>query len=711
MTLIQKVVKHYNPKYDGSEKIVCPFHSDNTPSLVLYLDQNTFYCFGCGAGNSAIDYVALSEGYDPKELNGQDFKDMRDKTMSILELTYDQYNEEKSKVSEAVQTVDNLPAMTDEEVRAFMGSANKVINGNKVSWFQGLGYRGIKDEYLKKFGHVTKKDDQGNVISRHYPESNMRGKVAGFKCRNHPKDFRYGNVGNTGGKNQLSGQMIFQGNQKYLLIVGGEEDKVAAYQMLEDNRNGRTTAAEVHVVSPTCGENSAAMQVARNRDFCDRYEQIIIGMDNDEAGIKAAAEIAAVLPREKVKVATWSGKDPNKMLLDGHTLNFCRDFYNARPLVSSGIMESSGLMDSVEEELTRPRIPLPPEWKPVEDAMKGGIRQGSIVNIIGDTSVGKSTLVNRLDYFWMFNAPEKVGVASLEATAGQYTIDMISLHLEKNLLWMGEGSNILEYIKRPDIEAKYADLLTNEYGQPRFSILDERDGDIKTLEKQIEKLIHVHGCKIIVIDVLTDILRGTSSDLQEDHMKWQKQIVKTGITIINVLHTRKPQASDGTWRKATEYDALGSSTFVQSAAYNIVISRNKMATCPIEKNTTHVDMPKCRGGETGEIMKLFYDVETRTQVDLDKWLSGSAQRATSQERVTPSVKQSYVDAPAALDVGNLQSMDMPAHMVDDVPPISNEEYAAILMDEELSSINPVQTTNVVKEELTTELHTGDGCPF
>lgn len=716
--MIEKVVKHYHPEYDGEDKIVCPFHPDNTPSLVVYKETSTFHCFGCGAGSSAIDFVAMSQELDPKELSGEEFKRVKKQTLEIVGLSEEQFKEKLEKGTDSVSSIDNNPAMSDEEVRAFMGSANKIINGKKVSWFMGLGYRGIKDEYLKKYGHVTKKDDDGNVISRHYPESNMRGKIAGFKCRNHPKDFRYGNVGNTGGKNQLSGQMIFSGNQKYLLIVGGEEDKVAAYQMLEDNRNGRPNIAEVHVVSSTCGENSAAAQVARNRDFCDRYEQIIIGMDNDEAGIAAAQAIAAVLPREKVKIATWSGKDPNKMLLDNNTQAFCRDFYNARALVSSGIVESSGLMDFVEEELLRPRIPLPQEWKPVQDAMKGGIRQGSIVNIIGDTSVGKSTLVNWLNYFWMFNAPEKVGVASLEATAGQYTLDMISLHLEKNLLWMGEGANILEYIKRPNIQAQYADLLSDEYGQPRFSILDERDGDIKMLEKQIEKLIHQHGCKIIVIDVLTDILRGTGGELQEDHMKWQKQIVKGGITIINVLHTRKPANSDGTWRKASEYDALGSSTFVQSAAYNIVISRNKMSSCPIEKNTTHVDMPKCRGGETGEIMKLFYDVETRKQVDLNNWHKRQAEQVATMYDVTtpqPEAVNYVVHGSAGYDGGKVVADEMPAHMTE-APPITYSDYAEVADDLDQKPEPVVQPATVGRQHskpelISDEVYKGDGCPF
>lgn len=628
MSLIEKVVKHYHPNYGGEEKISCPFHSENSASNNIYHHNHSFYCFGCAAGGSPIDWVAYSEEIDPKE----EFVKARDLTMQILGITYEEYQKERERVSEGtVQTVDCLPAMSDDDIKAFIRSTHREINGVKVSGYDGMGYRNIKNEYLKKFGHLTVKDDQGNVKSRHYPETNTKGKLAGYKCRNHPKDFTHGNIGSTGGKNQLSGQAIWKGYNKYLLIVGGEEDKVAAYQMLEENRAGKSNVAEVHVVSPTCGELSAVKQIAAQYTFCDTYDQIIIGMDNDDAGRKAAEAIAAVLPKEKVKIAVWTGKDPNKMLDDKQHGQFCRDFYNAKPLVASGIAESTGLMDQVREELMRPRIKLPPEWADVERAMKGGIRQGSIVNIIGDTSVGKSTIVNALNYFWMFNAPEKVGIASLEATAGQYTLDMLSLHLEKNLLWIGEGADILSYLDRPDIKSAYDDLLTDESGQPRFSILDERDGDIKMLERQIEKLIHQYGCRIIVIDVLTDILRGMNADMQEAHMMFQKQVVKSGVTIINVLHTRKPANSDGTWKMPSEYDAFGSSTFVQSAAYNIVVGRDKMNPDPILRNLTHVHMPKCRGGETGDIMQLLYDVETRKQVNYREWLERQPEPSSEPE--------------------------------------------------------------------------------
>ena len=64
-------------------------------------------------------------------------------------------------------------------------------------------YRGIPDEVSKFFGHLCDVDSEGNVTARYYPETNEDGKVCGWKCRNHPKDFSYGKVGSTGNKSQL----------------------------------------------------------------------------------------------------------------------------------------------------------------------------------------------------------------------------------------------------------------------------------------------------------------------------------------------------------------------------------------------------------------------------------------------------------------------------------------------------------------------------
>lgn len=617
-SLIRQVVKHYYPRDGDSEKIVCPFHKERSPSLVIYDHNHSFHCFGCGAGGDSIDFVMLKEDLE--------FVEGRDKAMQILGITFEEYGVEKKRVSDEQPVIDCHPEMDRADVVALIEATGYVANG----------YRGISDETNRFYGHLTKLDPNGKVLARYYPETNTNDKMAGYKCRNHPKDFTHGLKGNTGAKNQLSGQIKFKSGGKYLLIVGGEEDKAAAYEMLAESRKDKDYDP-VAVVSPTAGENSCAGQVAHNYEFCNGFDFIHIGMDNDEAGRRAAEAIAKVLPKEKVKIVKWSGKDPNQMLLDGKAKQFARDFYAAKPLVATAIQNSSEMKGAVRQELLLPRIKLPHHLKPLEIAMKGGILQGRMVNIIGDTSVGKTTHVNDLVYYWFFNAPEKVGVVSLEATAAQYTIDLLSIHLEKNLLWLGDGQDILDYLDRPDVDALYDTLLLKDNGESRFAILDERDGNIKNLEAQCERLINEHGCRILVIDVLTDILRGSNADAQEDHMMWQKRILKSGVTIVNILHTKKPQNSDGTWRKATEYDAFGSSSFVQSAAINIVLSRDKMNTDPIIANLTHVDMPKCRGGITGPIMQLFFEGATRKVMNYDDYLAQRFESLTPTISMTPDI--------------------------------------------------------------------------
>ncbi|NYA45258.1 hypothetical protein HZI31_18350 [Serratia fonticola] len=37
--------------------LLCPFHQEKTPSLVISPDKNLYHCFGCGAAGSVVDWV------------------------------------------------------------------------------------------------------------------------------------------------------------------------------------------------------------------------------------------------------------------------------------------------------------------------------------------------------------------------------------------------------------------------------------------------------------------------------------------------------------------------------------------------------------------------------------------------------------------------------------------------------------------------------
>ncbi len=131
-----------------------------------------------------------------------------------------------------------------------------------------------------------------------------------------------------------------------------------------------------------------------------------------------------------------------------------------------------------------------------------------------------------------------------------------------------------------------------------------------------------YGCNIIILDVASDFLRTLTQEQQAEAFNWQSNFVKEGVTIINALHTKKPPSlRDGMPRKPDEYDALGNSIFVQKAAGNMVIYRNKLCKDDkIEQNTTYWDVPKMRQGATGDkLMALYYDPDTRKVYDRDRF--------------------------------------------------------------------------------------------
>jgi len=512
---------------------------------------------------------------------------------------------------ELKEKVSKKTPLTKEEVVDFI---------KEVGYTSNL-YRGIKDEYNRFFGHLTRLDKYGKVVARYYPET-KDGKVVGYKSRLHAKLFGRDNRGVTGGSNDLSGQVKFKsGSSKYVLVVGGEEDKVAAFQMLRDSQveRGQDGYEPIAVVSPTCGEGAAFKQVAAQYDWFDGFEIIVVGMDSDEAGKKAIEKIVESLPKEKVKIATWSGKDPNKMLQDGKQKQFVRDFYAAKDALSTGIVPSTAPMDSLRELLSRPRITLPAYLSKMQDDFNEGIIPGKIVNIIGHTSCGKSTQILRWFYHLCMNTPYRPGIVSLEAIADEVKLELIGLHLGINFnSWKDE--DVLEYLDRPEVIVQYENLLTDEFGQPRWVTIDERDGDIRNLEKQVEHMCKKYSVDIAFIDVLSDIICTETNESQRKHMGWQKAFTKEGYTIFNVLHTRKPDVGkDGKPGMTGEYHAIGSSSVVQSGAYNIILDRDKEAESEIDKNTTYIRASKGRKCKIGNTYKLYYDWKTSALYDFDEF--------------------------------------------------------------------------------------------
>lgn len=508
----------------------------------------------------------------------------------------------------------------------FNEEVHKKIKEN--SGTRSNNYRGIREDTSKPFGVRYEYDGEGSVSKVYYPTT-MNYAISGYKVRCHPKNFMA--VGEVGKGCDLFGQFKFKTFTNTLLIVGGEHDTLAAFQMLSDAQKNKNFDP-VAVVSSTTGEATTYKQVQAQYDFINQFKKIIVALDADSAGEEASAKLIDVLPKGKVFVMRMRHKDPNRYIDLGKEQEFISDFWAAKPYTPEGVKSAADGFDEIREELLKARITLPTYMHRMQSMMGGGIIQGRIVNIIADTSCGKSTHVNRMVYHWIFNSPVIPTIVSLEATAAQYMIEMLSVHLQVNMRWKMSDEQFLEFLDTEECAKIRHHLCFKEDGQPRFFILDERAGSIKDLEVELEMLYRKHGSKLFVVDVLTDMLRGSSEAHSEDHMNFQRNMAKNGVTTVNVLHTRKPsQSPDGTVRKVTEYDALGTGSFVQSAAYNIVLNRDKLSEDKVEQNTTEVDLPKCRGGKTGSAGKWYYDFNTVTVHDREDYFNNPSNFTTEGE--------------------------------------------------------------------------------
>ena len=66
--ILEIVSSYFDVRLKGRNYMgLCPFHSEKTPSFCVYVDTNSFYCFGCGLGGDVISFVMLMEKMQYKE--------------------------------------------------------------------------------------------------------------------------------------------------------------------------------------------------------------------------------------------------------------------------------------------------------------------------------------------------------------------------------------------------------------------------------------------------------------------------------------------------------------------------------------------------------------------------------------------------------------------------------------------------------------------
>lgn len=221
--------------------------------------------------------------------------------------------------------------------------------------------------------------------------------------------------------------------------------------------------------------------------------------------------------------------------------------------------------------------------------------------------------------YWIFHSPYKVGVVSMELSAGQYANALFSRYVGKKLSLMDTPA-LSAYLNSDEAKEKANELFKLENGSDRFFLIEDRSSKLQIIQDLIIQLIIGCGCKMIIIDPIQDLIGSLPLEQQENHMSWQKVLVKAyNVCIVNVSHTRKAgdTKSSGSLGAIPSEEAMsGSSSIIKSGSVNILLARNKMAEDELERNTIKVFLSKSRQtGITGPAGHIYYDVPTHTLHD------------------------------------------------------------------------------------------------
>lgn len=403
---------------------------------------------------------------------------------------------------------------------------------------------------------------------------------------------------------------------RHVLVVGNC-DAMATYQMLS------VLGAECPaVVSSTVGEKGIN-QYKTQYEFFNKFDKIVVIPDQDKAGLEALKEAVQSLPRNKVHVVELPRKDPNDMLMAGLATEFVKRYRNAKPYVPDGVVGSTELYQRVLDNALIKKVPLPPFLHQLEDMLVGGLPLESIVNLISSSGAGKTTYVNELIYYWVFNAPYKVGILTMELSSAQYAEVLLSRHLGVKLSMLTPEEKY-KYLQKEDVVQKARELFHLPDGSNRFYLIDERSNDPETMQKLLEQLIISSGCQILICDPIQDVVASSDLSGQTSWMAWEKSIIKNyEVLMINVCHTRKNLSSGGPGslgKGISEEDIEGSSSIYKSAKINLIFTRNKMAEDYITRNTTKLELSKNRdNGVTGVCGEIIYDNDSHRLYELEEY--------------------------------------------------------------------------------------------
>ncbi len=375
---------------------------------------------------------------------------------------------------------------------------------------KNLVSRHIKGEVAKVYNVRVGLGPDGKVARHYYPVYDREtGEWRGAKCRTLPKDFRYDHLGWNWGDVMLFGQHILSdacgtgARMDTLLLVGGECDAMAGFQMLLESKKGTKYEGQYpHVWSPTKGEK-ALSQIIANKDAIAKFKKIIVCFDNDDTGNELNKQVARLFRGKTMKLVLPSGcKDPNDCLKQGRNAEFVDAWWNPVDPFEGGVL--SPISKFREKAKKMPEMGLSWPWDQL-NPVTYGIRPYWLGVLGAGTGVGKTTLTKQITFHLAYTHQKPVVVIYLEEQPDKVLRSLAGHLINKDLVSPPcNDPQDPDYVAMRDYTEEESNAAIDALCDDGLIMVADLDGrkDVASVMEVLEEAV-ASGYKHFIIDNLT----------------------------------------------------------------------------------------------------------------------------------------------------------------------------------------------------------------
>ena len=480
------------------------------------------------------------------------------------------------------------------------GESTEVAKKKMTGLIQGewlpLTKRRLSQETTRKFGYQCGTYEGRQVqIANYYTDGelvaqHLRFPDKGFKWLGEPAD-----IG-------LFGQQLWRDRGKRIVITEGEIDCMTISQVF--NNKWQT-------VSVPNGAASAKKYIAKQIEWLEKYDDVVIAFDADEPGRKAAKDCAALFTPGKARIAVYpSGmKDASDMMQAGLEKEISTCIFEAKVHRPDGIITGSDMKDKLKDYWNGGgRYTSYDTLYPKMNEMVSGFRKGELVMFTAGTGIGKSTIVAEIAHDFMNRHQLKIGYVALEENTLRTALRMMSIELNKQLHLSTDGVT----------EEEYEKAFAATVGCGRFYLYDHFGSlESDNLVSKLKYLATGCGCDFIILDHISIAVSGIEDGDERriiDNLmtKLRSLVEQTGVGVIGVCHLKKKMGSGSSHEeggRVTLDDLRGSGGIKQMCDTVAGMERDQQ-----DEETCHLSILrilKCRfTGNTGQADTLEYNKKT-----------------------------------------------------------------------------------------------------